>query len=170
MKELDFAKNDSEMTQLMNTVKALRSQVASYKIQGNVKPTVIVQTNNAQTLAVFKQEVAVINSLAKAGETMVIAHTDAVPAGCLKGFVSEEISIFVKVVGLIDLKSETDRIGKRMKQLEDFKAGITKKMSIPDYEKKVPENVRKDNNDKMQTYDNELAELTKQMNELKQLQ
>jgi hypothetical protein len=56
----------------------------------------------------------------KSGETIVLGADDAVPAGCLKGFVSESISVYVKVIGLIDIKLEITRITKRLKQLEDL--------------------------------------------------
>lgn len=157
------------MMKLFNTVKAFRSQIASYKIQGNVKPTIIIQASNDEMHNIFLQETAVVTSLVKAGETHVIGAQEQPPAGCLKGFVSDEISIYVKVIGLIDIKVENDRIGKRMKQLEDLKATLTKKMSIPDYEKKVPANVQKENTEKMQTLDTEIAELNKQLDELKQI-
>lgn len=39
----------------------------------------------------------------------------------MKGFVCEGISIYVKVIGLIDIKLEVGRINKRVKQLEDLK-------------------------------------------------
>lgn len=57
----------------------------------------------------------------KAGEIIVLAGNESEPAGCLKGFVSDEISIYVKVIGLIDIKLEIGRINKRMKQLDDLR-------------------------------------------------
>jgi hypothetical protein len=36
-------------------------------------------------------------------------------------------------------------------------------MTIPDYETKVPESIRKDNSDKLAGYDAELAECAKQI-------
>ena len=56
-----------------------------------------------------------LQSLSKAGEAIVLGANDEIPAGCLKGFVSEKISIYVKVVGLIDIKLEISRINKRVK-------------------------------------------------------
>lgn len=153
---LDFAQIDSDMNKLMSTVKALRSQISAYKVQGNVKPTIVVQTTEAHEL--FTKEVAVITSLVKAGETIVIKGDQQPPEGCLKGFVTDEISIYVKVVGLIDIKLETARIEKRIKELDNFKAGMVKKMSIPNYETKVPESIRNDNTEKVQGYDFEIAE------------
>ena len=109
------------MSKLLLTVKALRSQLAALNVASNAKPTVVVQTSNTALLDIFRKEVGVISSLVKAGETIVISAEETEPAGCLKGFVSEEIQIYVKVIGLIDIKLETGRINKRVKQLEDLK-------------------------------------------------
>jgi valyl-tRNA synthetase len=81
----------------------------------------------------------------------------------LKGFVCDGISIYVKVIGLIDIKLEVGRINKRVKQLEDLKLKLNQKIGAPGYETKVPENVRQENLDKLAGYDNELAETQKQL-------
>lgn len=120
-------------------------------------------------LAAFKQNVPVVTSLVKAGETIVIGANEQPPQGCLKGFVSEEIAIYVKVVGLIDIKLETNRIEKRVKELETLKTNLNKKMTIPNYETKVPQNVRDENTEKMRGYDNEISEQFKQLDIMKQL-
>lgn len=154
----DFAVVDADMNQLLTTIKAFRSQIAAYAVQGNIRPTIVVQTSNAHLLQMFKQEVAVISSLVKADETLIIAADQEPPAGCLKGFVNEEISIYVKVVGLIDIQQEINRINKRVKELETLKTNQQKKMNIPNYETKVPADIREANIEKIQGYDNELAE------------
>lgn len=157
------------MNKLMTTVKSLRSQLAALNVASNAKPTVVVQTGNPELLQIFKSEVAVVNSLVKAGETFVIGADETEPAGCLKGFVSDEISIYVKVIGLIDIKLEIGRINKRVKQLEDFKMKLNQKMTIPNYDTKVPESVKTENNEKMASYDNELSETLKQLTLLEKL-
>lgn len=58
----------------------------------------------------FDQEKDVVQSLVKSGETIILSADDQVPVGCLKGFVSENISVYVKVIGLIDIKLELARI------------------------------------------------------------
>lgn len=103
-------------------MKQFRSQIAAYKVQGNVRPSIAVQTSNAHLLEVFTRELAVITSLVKANDCVVVANEGDVPNGCLKGFVNEEVSVFVKVVGLIDISLEIDRINKRIKELETLKA------------------------------------------------
>lgn len=81
----------------------------------------------------------------------------------MKGFVSDETFIYVKVIGLIDISLEVGRINKRVKQLEDMKSKLEQKINIPDYINKVPEKVRNENAEKMAGYDVELAEVLKQV-------
>ena len=101
--------------------------------------------------------------MVKASETFVISDKDVVPDGCVKGFVSDETFIYVKVIGLIDISLEVGRINKRVKQLEDMKSKLEQKINIPDYINKVPEKVRNENAEKMAGYDVELAEVLKKV-------
>lgn len=161
--DFDFAQVDEHVSKLLTTVKALRSQLAALNVATNAKPTVVVQTSKADLLDMFKSEVDVVTSLVKAGETVVISDKESEPQGCVKGFVSDEICIYVKVIGLIDISLEVARINKRVKQLEDLRSKQQQKMSIPDYMTKVPEKVRNENTEKLAGYDNELAEVHKQV-------
>ena len=160
---LSFEGVKENMDKTLLTVKAIRSQLAALNVASNAKPTIFLQTENQELRAIFQQEKTVIQSLVKAGETSVIQPGEDEPAGCLKGFVCDGISIYVKVIGLIDIKLEVGRINKRVKQLEDLKLKLNQKIGAPGYETKVPENVRQENLDKLAGYDNELAETQKQL-------
>lgn len=81
------------------------------------------------------------------------------PEGCLSSFVSDEITVYVKVIGLIDIKLELARIAKRYKQLNDLKEKLEKKMAAASYMERVPENVRKQDGDKVAGYVTELETL-----------
>jgi len=107
----------------------------------------------------FNAEKDVIQSLTKAGEVIVLKAGDADPEGCLSCFVSDEITVYVKVIGLIDIKLELARIAKREKQLSDLKEKLVKKMSAASYLERVPENVRKQDAEKVTGYENELTTL-----------
>ena len=100
----------------------------------------------------FDREKDVIQSLVKSGETIIIGSGDEIPTGCLKGFVSETISVYVKVIGLIDIKLEIARINKRCKQLEDLSSKLNEKINAPTYMEKVPEKVRAENDAKFAGY------------------
>lgn len=154
---------NDQMGQLLATVKAFRSQLSALNVASNAKPSIVVGATNEDVAHMFRKESAVVGSLVKAGETLVLAPGQEPPAGCLKSFVSDDISIYVKVIGLIDIKLEMARINKRLTQLDGLKLGIHKKMDMPGYDTKIPEAVRKTNADKLAGYENEIAETKKSM-------
>lgn len=53
----------------------------------------------------FEKESHVLQSLVKSGETLVLKDGDAVPDGFLKGFVSDVITPYIKVAGLVDIQN-----------------------------------------------------------------
>ena len=158
------------MAKLMSTVKAIRSQLSALNVASNAKPTICIRSSDAGLNQMFASERDVVQSLVKAGETIILAAGEAEPEGCVSGFVSDEITIFVKVIGLIDIKLEMARIAKRTKQLEDFLSKLQQKMAAPGYDSKVPAAIQQDNIDKCSGYVKELAETAKQMDMMTKLQ
>ena len=110
----------------------------------------------------FVAEKDVIQSLARAGEVIVLGGAEQEPEGCVSGFVSDEITVYVKVIGLIDIKLELARLAKRRKQLAGLKQKLSDKMAAASYLERVPEHVRKQDAEKIAGYDNELATLDAQ--------
>ena len=122
----------------MSTIRAFRSQLAALNVPSNAKPEIAIACSNPEILAMFKDEIPVVKSLVKASEVKIVADGAELPEGYLKGFVSDEISSYVKVVGLIDIKLEIARINKRVKQVTDLMEKAIKKTKMPGYETKVP--------------------------------
>ena len=81
----------------------------------------------------FIAETEVLKSLLKAGELIVLRGDETEPEGCLSGFVNDEITVYVKVIGLIDIKLELTRIAKRQKLLAGLKEKLAKKMEAASY-------------------------------------
>jgi len=88
----------------------------------------------------------------KGGTIRAIGENDAEPGGSIKNHLSEDLQIYLKVVGLIDIKLEIERLRKRNNELQKLIDGLNKKTSIPNYMEKVPENVRQENTEKLQKY------------------
>jgi len=133
---------EEALNDIMLTAARLRSQLSDLKVASNAKPTVAVRLQNTARYELFQAEKDVLQALCRSGETTILKADEANPEGSLQGYVNDEITIFVKVIGLVNIEDEIARIAKRVTQLEDFKAKMAKKMSIADYENKVPEKVR----------------------------
>ena len=80
------------------------------------------------------------------------------PEGSLRNHVNEDLQTYIKVVGLIDIKLEIDRLKKRQNELQKYIDDVKKKTSIPNYDTKVPESVKAENAKKIATYETEYAE------------
>lgn len=159
---------EEQLNDLMLAVKAFRSQLSHLNVPSNAKPHIILRCKSANLKQVLSQETAVIQSLVKSGQVDVIGSEDADPAGSLKNHVNEEMQTYIKVVGLIDVKLEIDRLKKRQKELEKLMDDLKKKTSIPNYETKVPEAVRNENAKKFSGYETEHIENKKSQDELSQ--
>lgn len=98
----------------------------------------------------------------------ILGPNDQDPAGCLKNHLNEDYQTLIKVVGLIDVKLEIERIKKRQNELSKLMDGLKKKMNVPGYEQKVPEAVRNENQDKFNGYQREFEENEKSQSDLAQ--
>lgn len=97
---------EGQMQTLLDTGRILRSQLASLNVASNARPTLAVKTSNAEILTMLTAEKDVLQALSRAGEFLVLSGADKEPEGSLSGFVSDEITVYVKVIGLIDIKLE----------------------------------------------------------------
>ena len=114
-------------------------------------------TTNQEVFKMMSAERDGVASLVKAGETEVLMG-DNVPEGCVKTRVSDDVNVGVRVIGLIDIKLELARLNKVIQQKEGLMQKLAAKMDMPDYMTKVPEKVRNDNKEKMDTYTKERDE------------
>lgn len=111
---------------------------------------------------VFLAEKDVLQAVTRAGEVMILGESDGEPEGCLSSFVSEEITGYVKMAGLVDIDLELARIQKRVKQVTDLHEKLTKKMDAATYMERVPEKVREQDAEKVVGYEKELEKLAEQ--------
>ena len=134
-----------------------------------MKPVIYLRVSDANLKATFEAEKEVFTSLIKAGETHILDKDAKDPDGCIKSFINDKIDIYVKVAGLIDISLEVQRIEKKQVQLQKLLDGIVKKMSIADYETKVPEKVKAENLEKKKGYEREIEENKKGIERLSKL-
>jgi len=82
-------------------------------IPNNANPDIFIQCTSGALQTKFAAESAVFQSLTRSGQTNIIGAKDTVPAGCLKSYINEDLTIYVKVAGLIDINLEIQRVNKR---------------------------------------------------------
>ena len=100
------------MELVMTSVKKFRSMMAELNIPNNAKPTIFLKLADDDLCKVFTQEKSVIQALVKAEGVTILGKSEQEPEGCVKGFVSDEISVYLLAAGLIDFKANLNRLEK----------------------------------------------------------
>ncbi len=95
--------------------------------------------------------------MVRAGDISVLQPADKTPEGCVTGFVTDDISAIIKVVGLVDFKAELKRLEKSKAKIETFRLKLEQKTKSKFYLTKVPEKVRDGDKARLNGYETELA-------------
>jgi valyl-tRNA synthetase len=80
--------------------------------------------------------------------------------------VVEETEIFLPLEGLIDLKKEQNRLSKELQRLENQIHTLEKKLSNSQFLTKAPENVVKQEKEKLINFKSKLDKITNNLNQL----
>lgn len=160
---------EAHVEALQLLINKFRSQIAALNIPKNANPAVFIRCANDATKAIFEKETGVIQSIIRSGETTVLDSKAPEPEGCLNQYVNEEFTIYIKVVGAIDLKLEIARQTKNNDKLQDLADKLSKKINKAGYADKVPENVRQADQEKLQGYLQEISQNKRAMEPLMKL-
>ncbi|CAM0141728.1 valine--tRNA ligase [Umbelopsis sp. WA50703] len=149
---------DKEFDIVFAIIKATRSLMVEYSISKNAK--VFVQITNSQLANTLKDETQSITTLAKGvTEVNIVEGTDETPVGCALATLTDEINVLLLVKGQVDIEAEVQKLQKKVANVDKSRQGLLKKMSIPDYENKVPADVRESNDTKAKALEAELDAL-----------
>ena len=147
-----FDGTEDQVNALRKVIGAFRSQMANINVPKSASPAIYIKCQDAALGKVFKEESNVFKTLLRCGDVNVLGASDADPAQCLKDFISEEFTIYIQVVGIIDISLELKRIQKQLDQQTKLRDDLNKKINMPGYADKVPQKVRDENDKKVAQY------------------
>jgi len=157
----DWNKNSKEINSnfdlIMNIAKAIRSMCSSANLPPSAKPQtfIVLLGNEADTKSLkelCQKESELITTLAKSKEITVLADKSLVPKGCIQDIVNNNMEVYVYLKEHIKAEDEIKRLQKKIEFNENLIEQQKKKMSVKDYDKKVPENVKLQNKEKLEGY------------------
>ena len=151
---------EAKMKSVQDVIHSLRSLKASYNLTNKVKPDVYVIAATPETQVLIAKEAALVEALAWVGKVTVLSKDKEgdVPTGC--GFVNinHAIGAHMMLKGIIDVTQEVKKLEKELGLKQKSLDGVLAKMNAPNYETKVPENVRKANAEKADQLKAEVAQ------------
>ncbi|OXG32312.1 valine-tRNA ligase [Cryptococcus neoformans Ze90-1] len=163
--EQEFPTEAASFDLVVDCIKSARSVIGLYNLPTNGKTledkiTVIIQARNGEQLELLKSVETVIVGLTKGcGKVEWIQEDSEIPRGCGTEVVTTDISVHIPVQGKVDAASEIDKLEKKSIVVEGQKAKLQKVIQQPNYEKTVKEDVRQQNDEKMEKIEVEIEAL-----------
>jgi valyl-tRNA synthetase len=131
---------DFELVQ--KVAKAIRSARSDYNIPSKTKTEAFIICSDETMSAVltdFKLDLQTLSYCAS------IENVKEAPSGCAILTINAGCEVHLMLKGIIEVEKEVVKLEKKREQLLSSIAKLKQKMSIENYEQKVPENIQKDN-------------------------
>ncbi|CAB3983281.1 Valine--tRNA ligase [Paramuricea clavata] len=149
----------------MGIVRTIRSIRQEYMLN-KTKADVYLNFTNTKDSDLIKPLSSFIATLSSSSNIHFLEN-ESPPTGCALGTYLDKCEINVMLKGLIDLNKEITKLESKEKRLNAQLEKLLGSMKVPDYETKIPENVRKQNAEKVTQVETELENIKKALNNLK---
>merc|ERR1711890_66709 len=150
----------AEVKFIQKVVEVVRSTRSDYNLPNKAKTDLYLRCFEKEAAATLERYSSVIATLAYSGKVSV---SDSSPSGCAIVTVSDKVAAHLVLKGLIDPAKEVEKLEKKRAALRLQLEKLQKAVQVPDYEKKVPEDVRKANAEKLTQTDSEIHRLADAM-------
>merc|ERR1719217_732022 len=159
-------KVEESMENLQKVCAGFRSLAASVSLHPRERPAAFLRHKDPSVVKVLVAAEPLLLHLGKVGSfTVLEAGKD--PSGSVASVVNDQCSVYLQVAALVDLGKEADKQEKKLAAAEKSLQGYVTKMSDPNYENRVPEDVRKLNTQKAEALKAEIEELKKSIKALR---
>jgi len=146
----------------------VRSTRADYNLPNKTKTDLYIRVfDDAKLANEVRMYSDVLMTSAYANKIEVVEQDKDIPEGCAIVTVSDKCSAHLMLKGIIDPIKEVEKLGKKQDSLKTSLEKLKKSMLIKDYEKKVPEDIRQANGEKVSQTETEIVRLTEAMTFLK---
>jgi isoleucyl-tRNA synthetase len=158
---------ENEMEVVSEISKQFRSQKTSAGFAPKATPNGYVRHSDEYWSIRLQKLTSQLSRMGQIGEVKVLKVSDDRPSQTLQDVVNKDCLIFTEVAGL-DLSKELEKLQKKVESAEKTVKSYEAKMSIPDYENKVPEPVRETNTAKLKEAEVEVEELKRAVDGIKE--
>jgi valyl-tRNA synthetase len=170
------ASAEEDMRIVNEIVHALRSIKGQYTLTNKVQPDCWIAFGDAKLQAALAPQASLIKALSVVGNVSVISKADEadaagiLPLGCAFSLALTDVGCHMNIRDYIDPAKEVAKLAKQIDVLDKSKQGLVKRMQLPDYEAKVPADVRAQNDQKLKQLDTEIQAATDAKTKMELLQ
>ncbi|KAL5011505.1 hypothetical protein ScPMuIL_010056 [Solemya velum] len=150
---------ESDVEFVQTVVRTIRSMRADYNLTPKMKADVYVKCSDEDTANILKRYTDLIQTLSGSSAVHILVNRSP-PEGCAFQTVSAKCETHLLLKGLIDIGKEISRLDSKKDRLGSQLKKLTDTSSMVDYSNKVPEDVQKQNSEKMTELSEEIEKLT----------
>lgn len=153
-------KNDeieAAMATTMDIIKACRALRASYHINNSKLTNFYIKMASGEEIA--RAQADDISTLGRGAEVHVNPAPESIPQSVGAQVVSDAITVLIDLKGIVDYKQEIDRLTKSLKKTSGPLQTLERKMAADGYEDNVPDDLKRQNAEKLAAYKKEVSEI-----------
>merc|ERR1719330_2033812 len=161
--------NDSvekDMEIVSEVAAKLRSQKQSLGLTPKQKPKACVKHADQDARERLAKLAKPLGVMGMCGDVTVMTMEGAAPPNSVRDVVNDKCLIFMSAEG-VDLTQELAKLQKKVESAKKMVQSYEAKMSIPNYEEKVPPQVRQQNTEKLEAAQTEFKELERSVAAIK---
>ncbi|KAJ9598284.1 hypothetical protein L9F63_011024 [Diploptera punctata] len=158
---------EAEVDFVQKIIHLVRSARSDYNLPNKTKTEAYVVCSDDETSASLKKYQSALSTLSYCSKMEV---STSPPKGCVILTVSDKCEVHLLLKGLIEPAKEMLKLQKKQDQLQQQLNKLKQAMSAPDYEVKVPQEVRQTNSEKLNQTEGELLRLESAMTTLKSME
>lgn len=126
--------------------KAIRSARSDYNIPAKIKTEAKIISSDEKTSSILHNFKMDLQTLSYCSSAEIVKE---VPTGCAILTINSQCEVHLVLKGIIEVDKEIVKLEKKREQLQQTITKLKQKMSLEDYEKKVPVNVQEDNTENL---------------------
>lgn len=149
---------EASMTLADATVRSIRGIRAQYGLTKQ-KPALYLIASDKESLSMLESVADYIKTLTLSSSVSV--SDKAAPSGCAGAHVSEKVEAHLDMAGVLDPTSELRKLDKKLSETVKQITTLTTRMSMENYETKVPDKIKEDNKTKFDQLQKEKKSIEK---------
>jgi valyl-tRNA synthetase len=159
---------EQSMSDALKVIKACRSIRSSYNIPNKTLTKYYIKANGNVEFSA-RAQIDDILTLGKGSSLDINLDDSEIPKSVGAVIVDDQLTVMMDTKGLVDYEKEIARTKKTLKNTESLLLTLKNKMEMEGYEEKVPENVRKENIEKLESLQKKEDDTKEQLANLERL-
>jgi valyl-tRNA synthetase len=153
----------------MSLVRTVRSLRADYELTGKQRTELFVQCADEGVQRRLELYGKMVGTLCNSQVTVLGGAETGIPAGCAVVPVSDKCRAHLLLAGLVDKERESRKLADRRDKLNQQIGKLAEVVSRADYVDKVPEEVRRANDDRKTAMEGELKHILEALDGLSRM-